>query len=418
MSTDNFYAALPAIDNFLAATNFQNFVPVPDDWYIVITDIVNSTQAIEQGKYKEVNFLGACSITAVLNAAGKLEIPYIFGGDGASILIPPILWVQTRQVLLATRRLARTQFHLDLRVGIVPVSVVAAANHEVRVAKCQISANYHQAFFSGGGIDFATNLIKNPQTASLYQLDAENIDTNSDKADFSGLECRWQSIPSLYGETVSLLILAMAHQTEANTAIYREAIEKIKAIYGEDEDWHPVVERNLQLTFKTKELLAETKIRAKSSGWFDQQRYLLQIKLENVLGSLFMQFKPTIGPMKWGLYKKIVIAATDYKKFDGTLRFVISGTAPQREELTNYLEERYQQGKLVYGLHVSDRALMTCLVFERHGNQVHFVDGADGGYTLAAKVLKAKMKRKAINWKTYLKLAKLRPVPSPERLQK
>ena len=40
-----------------------------------------------------------------------------------------------------------------------------------------------------------------------------------------------------------------------------------------------------------------------------------------------------------------------------------------------------------------DRALMTCLVFEREGRQVHFVDGADGGYALAAKAMKARMKR-------------------------
>jgi hypothetical protein len=35
---------------------------------------------------------------------------------------------------------------------------------------------------------------------------------------------------------------------------------------------------------------------------------------------------------------------------------------------------------------------MTCLVFERDGRQVHFVDGADGGYTLAAKKMKERMR--------------------------
>jgi hypothetical protein len=35
---------------------------------------------------------------------------------------------------------------------------------------------------------------------------------------------------------------------------------------------------------------------------------------------------------------------------------------------------------------------MTCLVFERGGRQVHFVDGADGGYALAAKDMKQRMK--------------------------
>jgi hypothetical protein len=34
---------------------------------------------------------------------------------------------------------------------------------------------------------------------------------------------------------------------------------------------------------------------------------------------------------------------------------------------------------------------MTCLVFERNGRQVYFVDGADGGYCYAAKVMKTKL---------------------------
>jgi hypothetical protein len=46
---------------------------------------------------------------------------------------------------------------------------------------------------------------------------------------------------------------------------------------------------------------------------------------------------------------------------------------------------------LVYGLHVSKHALMTCLVFDRFGKQVHFVDGSGGGYALAAKQMKEQL---------------------------
>ena len=48
----------------------------------------------------------------------------------------------------------------------------------------------------------------------------------------------------------------------------------------------------------------------------------------------------------------------------------------------------------VYGLHPSNRAQVTCLVFERMGHQVHFIDGADGGYALAAKDLKKRVRGK------------------------
>jgi hypothetical protein len=71
---------------------------------------------------------------------------------------------------------------------------------------------------------------------------------------------------------------------------------------------------------------------------------------------------------------------------------IIAGNAAQRERLTRYLEDGYKRGALVYGLHITDRALMTCLVFERMGRQVHFVDGADGGYALAAKAMKERLR--------------------------
>jgi hypothetical protein len=36
--------------------------------------------------------------------------------------------------------------------------------------------------------------------------------------------------------------------------------------------------------------------------------------------------------------------------------------------------------------------MLTCLIFERMGRQIHFVDGADGGFTLAAQDLKQRLR--------------------------
>ncbi|MBZ0215664.1 MAG: DUF3095 domain-containing protein, partial [Fimbriimonadaceae bacterium] len=41
--------------------------------------------------------------------------------------------------------------------------------------------------------------------------------------------------------------------------------------------------------------------------------------------------------------------------------------------------------RLIYGLHVADSALMTCLVFNFEQSQhVHFIDAANGGFASAA----------------------------------
>ncbi|MEG4986968.1 DUF3095 domain-containing protein [Microcoleus sp. BR0-C5] len=388
MNSENFYSQLPLLDNFIKITDQGNFVDVPDDWYIVVTDIRGSTKAIEAGKYKEVNLLGACSIVAVLNVAGKTEIPFVFGGDGASLLMGPSLLPAAKIALRATQQMAKTQFDMDLRVGAVPVQVVAAANYPVKIAKLKVSENYNQAVFIGGGLTRATELIKDPAAGNIYSIKNNGI---SATADFSGLECRWQDIPSKYGEIVTLLVMVRSDLGQQSHQFYRNILKKINYIYGKENSLNPIDSKNLKLTLSSTKLIQETLVRARSATWLDHQLYLSKIQLETALGSLLMNLKVKTEELDWGVYKDIAIAATDYRKFDDMLRMVISGNEWRRKKLTGYLERNYREGKLVYGLHVSDRALMTCLVFERGGHQVHFIDGADGGYALAAKDMKQRM---------------------------
>ncbi|HEY9883062.1 MAG TPA: DUF3095 family protein, partial [Thermosynechococcaceae cyanobacterium] len=105
MLTETFYADLAPLKQFLEITKPENFRSVPNDWYVVVTDIVESTKAIEEGRYKDINLLGACSIIAVLNVAQKIDIPFVFGGDGASIVIPPTLYAGTKKALLSLQQL-------------------------------------------------------------------------------------------------------------------------------------------------------------------------------------------------------------------------------------------------------------------------------------------------------------------------
>jgi hypothetical protein len=63
----------------------------------------------------------------------------------------------------------------------------------------------------------------------------------------------------------------------------------------------------------------------------------------------------------------------------------------QADAIEAALESHAQQGILRYGVHRSDSALMTCLVFNLDNSEhIHFVDGSDGGFTAAAKNMKAK----------------------------
>ena len=94
----------------------------------------------------------------------------------------------------------------------------------------------------------------------------------------------------------------------------------------------------------------------------------------------------------WGGYKHRLVANTDYRKCDETLRMVLSGSSVQRRELTGYLTQLRLDGRIVFGIHASPGALLTCVISDYGANHVHFLDGSQGGYAMAAKELKAQLR--------------------------
>jgi hypothetical protein len=389
MSTENFYSELPQLSSLMDITDPANFRPVPADWLIVVTDVRNSTQAIQDGRYKDINLVGACSIVSILNIAGRIEIPFIFGGDGATVLIPPSLIERTAQALRATRRMAARAFNLDLRVGMIPT--LALEPKSLQIAKLKLSEFYSQAVMRGGGLSHATDLLKQNETDRFYRLDGG---TAEPEADYTGLECRWQDIPSRFGEMLSIIVETTSTDEARADATLREVIARFLELYGH-EAFHPIALDGLKLTFNRAHLLRETRVLTSHQSRWRQELYLWKLRWLNVLGAFLMKTGMRTGDTDWGGYKNDLIASTDYQKFDDALRMVISSTTSQREELEDFLAKQWAKGNLVYGIHVSDRALMTCLVFERNGRQVHFIDGADGGYAQAAKVLKSRIHNKS-----------------------
>jgi Protein of unknown function (DUF3095) len=77
------------------------------------------------------------------------------------------------------------------------------------------------------------------------------------------------------------------------------------------------------------------------------------------------------------------------------IRMVIDCSKEQVVLIEQFLTDLYQQGQICFGLHQSEHSLLTCLVEDiSKGEHVHFVDGDAGGYTFAAKQLKAQLKLK------------------------
>ena len=383
MNTERFYADLPALDHFERLAEPDAYAPVPDDWTVVITDVVGSTAAVQAGRYRDVNYVGAASIAAVLNASGRADVPFVFGGDGATLVLSPVLLAPSLAALAALQEHARARLDLRLRVGAVAVAEIRAAGHDLAAARLQVSPGYAQALLTGSGLGWAESLIKGPETAARYASvahPAENADP------YAGLECRWEDVPSPHGETVSLLVAAAAG--EGATQVYRDVLAAVADVYGTGDTMHPVSLDRLRLSLDTARFGPEARLRRPAA----RLRYTAELWLRNHLGRFLVRNKTQTAETDWGQYPALLRAATDYRKFDGVLRMILAGTPAQRERLEAVLETAFTAGRLAYGVHVSDRAILTCLVYERMGRQVHFVDGAGGGYTSAAVPFKRRLK--------------------------
>jgi hypothetical protein len=114
--------------------------------------------------------------------------------------------------------------------------------------------------------------------------------------------------------------------------------------------------------------------------------------LLNLAGLYLFARKIDTSTVRWSRYIDDMVANTDFRKFDGMLRMVMDGSEAQFEDLRSYLDAQHRERRLVYGMHRSSEALVTCIVFSYNGNHVHFVDGSDGGYAMAARDLKAQLK--------------------------
>jgi hypothetical protein len=385
MKSADFYAGLPVLDDFGGVTQPENFRSLPEDWHVATCDVRNSTLAVQAGDYKHVNTVGAAAVTAVLNAAGELDIPFVFEGDGSAFCVPPALLEDTKAALIKTQEMAQKSFGLELRVAALPVEHVRKAGLDIRVARVRVSDNYIQAVFAGGGMAWADRAMKDAATAAQYAVDPAQTPP---RGSLDGLECRWQDIPSRHGETVSLMVRATSKDPAAAAALYRALITKVQDSYGTDDVCHPITIPGLAPALGAKRLGNEVGVRAAERTPFGQWLYLWRTRWFVILGWFLMKFGIHTEETDWSKYKETLVRNTDVRKFNDIYRQILAGTEAHREALTGWLEVRYRKGELAYGMHVTDRAHMTCLVFSYSGRHLHFIDGADGGLFLAAKEFK------------------------------
>lgn len=379
-SHDGFYSGLPVYDlslsGLLAAE--AHFEQVPETWHVVVTDIENSTAALNAGRHEVVNLVATGSIIAALNLSYQsgLEIPFFFGGDGATLLIPPVLLDPVMHALALHQTNTRNNFGLVLRVGQVPVTTVYAQEQGLSISRLKVTDVFSIPILLGTGLAFAERIIKGPD----YLFDAPA--TPDDNLDLSGMECRWDRIPpeQRTHDVVSLLVVSRPGRPQA--AIFKQVIDHIDRIYGTPERRNPISVARLRLKATLEKLGLEMRTKLGGVNWF----YLLKTWVLTRFGPLYFRFSDDGNK-----YLNQLVDLTDTLVIDGRINTVISGTMQQRIDLSEALDALEAAGEITYGFYVSKDSILSCYVRDRADKHIHFVDGSDGGYTRAAGMLKQKL---------------------------
>ena len=376
---DGFYASLPVFRDFTHVMDPALFRPLPDDWMIGTADVVQSTKAIAENRYKAVNMAGAAVIVAVTNALNDREFPFVFGGDGASFAVPEADAATAREALAATAAWVRDDLDLTLRVGMAPVSIIRAQGLDVRVARYGPSENISIAMFAGGGIAWADAAMKRGEIA----LAAASADA---RPDLSGLSCRFDEIPSSRGVVLSLVV---APAPGADADAFRRAVEDIARIVEKSPDAsRPVPGQRLRLSWPPQGFELEARASRKPGEPLWQRR--IRVLAWSLLGFLVMRFGITIGNFIPAKYTRELIDNSDFRKFDDSLRMVLDCTVELADEIEAHLAESAKRNILRYGTHRQHAAMMTCFTpSPTQSNHVHFIDGALGGYAMAASRMKS-----------------------------
>jgi len=374
-----FLKDLPVFAEFEDVADITRYSPLPDSWALAVADVVSSGQAIADGKYKMVNMAGASVITAVLNALGNNDYPFVFGGDGAAIAVPPDRLDDARQALAAVGRWISEDLGLQMRTALVPLAEIRAAGRDVRVARLQASLDMSFAMFAGGGSAWAEAQMK----AGGF---AVPMAPPGSKPDLTGLSCRWNPIEARNGQIVSIIAIPC---DPAKTEAFRALVAAVVAIANAaDRTGNPLPQEGPKPVFHLGGLQAE--IRAQSPPG---KRFLARIKVifAVILTVVLHRTNLTLAGFNARDYGRALVLNSDFRKFDDGLKMTIDVSDADYADIETRLEEAARQDICRYGLHRQASALVTCIVPSiLNRDHMHFIDGASGGYAEAARHMKAK----------------------------
>ncbi|MGH2553915.1 MAG: DUF3095 family protein, partial [Chitinophagaceae bacterium] len=312
-TSEMFYSRLPVNQITLSELLMEEhlFYKIPADWHVLITDVKKSTKAVADGLHETVNLVATGSIVAVLNIAGKnnITVPFFFGGDGATFIIPPVIMKDVLKALLMHQKNTEKNYKITLRVGHISVEDIYTNNHTLSISKLKASQLFSIPIVLGDGLAYAEKIIKGEDYI------AGQLEVKEEDLDLSGMQCRWDRIkpPENFEEVVSLLVITRPMHKQ--TATFKKVIDKLDEIYGEHEKRKPISIPKLKLKKTLKKIGTEMRVKFGKYNFL----YLMRNWIKTLLGSVYFNTRPG------KTYLKQLVELSDTLVMDGRINTVISG---------------------------------------------------------------------------------------------
>ncbi|WP_179336645.1 DUF3095 family protein [Winogradskyella ludwigii] len=360
--------------------NESYFSDVPDTWHVVIVDILNSTLAVDEGKHHQVNLTATGAIISVLNFIRKekqsIEIPYFFGGDGATFIIPTLFLERIIQILDNYSLHIKNHTNLILRVGHISVNYLRGQDFGLKIAKHQLTNQLSIPIVLGNGLKKAEDIIKT-------NFEESRTDFKKTLLNLEGMECRWKQIKPVQSQKKVVCLLLEAINEDDQRLIYRDIISEMDTFFGTFNNRQPIKTNNLKLNFSILNIWEEMKIRLTKQNL----GYLFKKWMETLVGKFYLNLSSDGKE-----YLKQIGQLSHTFMLDGMINTVFTAEQSKIDLFIAYLNQLEKDQKIIYGIHITHASVMSCYVLDRKTKHSHFVDGTEGGYTSAAKMLKQKLK--------------------------
>ncbi|NIJ45622.1 hypothetical protein FHR24_002090 [Wenyingzhuangia heitensis] len=377
----DFYKKLPkqTLDLADLLINPALFKNVPENWHVVNVDIENSSIAVQNGYHHDVNLSATGSIIVVLNELEKIDkkirVPYFFGGDGSTFLVPDTFLKRILKVLNNYSIHIKNNANLILRVGSVSVKQLYKQGKKIKIAKHKLTAQLTIPIILGTGLNYAEDLVK--KTFKESSSHKKHTPVN-----LQGMECRWQEIAAPEGTKKIVCLLAHCSVENKQNNVYASVLSQINLLFGSFENRKPITPTNLHLDTTLQKIKNEMKIKL--------TRFSRLYLILNWLGTVFVNFYLNFSKKGPKFYKEIS-QLSHTLMIDGTINTVFSGSEENIQKLIVFLDSLERDNLLIYGIHTTKASILSCYVKDRSDNHNHFVDGTEGGYTAAAKMFKSKL---------------------------